>query len=195
LTVGGSSRLIIDLDGLTGTGRADGVVIYGSRNGTVPVFNRVEVVNNPHSFGVMLEYTDTALNLIVHDAPGVAAFTSTASSFTVQLDRPIDLTTLNLYGEASSGPADVTLTGSTVGPVRGSLVISPDHTHITFIKTGGPLAPDTYTAVLRGAANGLVSTSGFPLDGNRDGTPGGDHVTTFIVDPSPAVTVGVPDFR
>src|SRR5262249_50307777 len=36
--------------------------------------------------------------------------------------------------------------------------------------------------------------SGDLLDGNRDGIPGDDYVTTFTVTPSPGVVIGIPDF-
>jgi hypothetical protein len=65
---------------------------------------------------------------------------------------------------------------------------------ITFIKTGGALIPDTYTVTLRSAANGLIDHNGLMLDGNLDGSAGGDFVQTFTIAPSAAVTVSIPDF-
>ena len=65
---------------------------------------------------------------------------------------------------------------------------------LTFLPTGGPLAPDTYTVTLRSAANGLRDTAGGLLDGDGDGTPGGNFTATFTVAASTTRTVSVPDF-
>jgi hypothetical protein len=71
--------------------------------------------------------------------------------------------------------------------------VGPDS--VTFIATGGPLPPDTYTVTLRSAANGFTDlASGELLDGDGDGTPGGDFVDTFIVDALQPVVVSLPDF-
>jgi hypothetical protein len=81
------------------------------------------------------------------------------------------------------------------GPIRGTLVLGPDSRSVTFLATGGPLPPDTYTLTLRSAANGFSAGSGL-LDGNADGTAGDPYVTIFTVDtpPAGAVTVSIPDF-
>ena len=109
---------------------------------------------------------------------------------------PISIASLNLYDTAAAnfGPADVTLVGASTGPVRGSLVLSPGNQGFTFVKTGGVLAPDTYTLTLRSASNGVQDTFAGLLDGNNDGNPGDAYTTTFIVAPSSAVVVGIPDF-
>ena len=65
---------------------------------------------------------------------------------------------------------------------------------LTFLPTGGPLAPDTYTVTLRSAADGLRDTAGGLLDGDGDGTPGGHYIATFTVAASAARVVSVPDF-
>ncbi len=129
---------------------------------------------------------------------------------------------LNLYDNSTGnlGPADVTLTGTATGPISGSLVVdavagpsgSNGATRITFIQTGqtgveppgantpgsplfGVLPNGTYTVTLRSATNGFQDTSGHLLDGNADGTPDDDFVTTFVVDNPPnAVVVSLPDF-
>ena len=83
-------------------------------------------------------------------------------------NEPFTPGTLNLYdaATANNGPADVTLVGATTGAVKGSLLIDPTNTQITFIKTGYILAGDpfhntvansllkndTYTVTLRSAS-------------------------------------------
>jgi PKD repeat protein len=120
----------------------------------------------------------------------------TTSGFEVQFNRPLDPGSLNLYGTETGGfgPADVTVVGAVQGPVNGSLVVDAALGHMTFIRTGGILEPDTYTVTLRSAADGFKDSLGYLLDGDQDGTPGDDHVSVFTVDPSSAVVVSVPDF-
>jgi autotransporter-associated beta strand protein len=65
LTLGGTSRLVLDLAGLTMPGTATGVITYGSVLGNVPAFSSVSVINNPSGFAVTLDYTATGLNVIV----------------------------------------------------------------------------------------------------------------------------------
>jgi hypothetical protein len=115
----------------------------------------------------------------------------------IRFDRSINPAVLSLIDLASGafGPADVTVTGGITGPVLGTLLISIDTRSVTFLATGGPLPPDTYTLTLRSAANGFSAGSGL-LDGNADGTAGDPYVTLFTVAPPPpgAVTVSIPDF-
>ena len=147
----------------------------------------------------------------------VSTFTPTATGFTAIFNRPLGLGTvsspvLNLYDNASGtlGPVDVTLVRASNGAsINGSLVVNSTGTQITFAETGqsgvlgsaaqstlfGVLPNDTYTVTLRSATNGFKDANGNLLDGNADGTPGGDYVTTFVVNnSSSSVTVTLPDF-
>lgn len=126
----------------------------------------------------------------------VTGFTPTASGFTVQLSQPLGADDLNLYAGStgSLGPVDVTVTGAVTGPVRGSLVVNAAANALTFLRTGTLLPADTYTVVLRSAANGFHTPAGGLLDGNADSTAGDDYTTTFTVAPSSALVVSVPDF-
>ena len=116
----------------------------------------------------------------------------TPSGFTVQFNREIDPSVLNLYDVQGNvfGPSDVTLVGSTVGAVKGSVLVQGNT--LTFIKTGGPLAADSYTVTLRSANDGIRDQqTGQPLDGewpgaepgfpSGDGTPGGNFVYSFTI--------------
>jgi RHS repeat-associated protein len=126
----------------------------------------------------------------------VSSFQPTSTGFLAEFNRLLDPSSLNLYDTQTSGfgPPDVTLVGAVNGPVTGSLVVDGAARTITFIKTRGPLEPDTYTVTLRSADNGFKDLDGGLLDGNRDGTTGDDYVDTFVVTPSAAVVVSVPDF-
>src|SRR5206468_8578964 len=110
---------------------------------------------------------------------------------------------LHLYDAASAGygPPVVSLVGPS-GAVRGSLVIDPGNTRLTFVKTGGPagggtaglLAPGTYTATLVSGPGAFKDAAGAPLDGNADGTGGDNYTATFMVAAPTGVVVTVPDF-
>ncbi|HXG10201.1 MAG TPA: cohesin domain-containing protein [Gemmataceae bacterium] len=125
----------------------------------------------------------------------VSRLIPTSAGFSVQFNRTIDTSVLNLYNleTGGPGPADLTVVGAVSGAVRGSLVLESGN-RFTFIRTGGPLPPDTYTVTLRSAANAFRDMGGNLLDGNSDGTGGDNFVTTFTIAPSPAVVVSVPDF-
>jgi len=136
---------------------------------------------------------------VLSDAFQVVDFAPTATGFTVRFNRAFDLTTLNLYdgqgptGPAGLGAADVTLTSSIGGLVRGSIVPAADQQGFTFIKTGDPLVGGTHQVRLVSGATALRDLSGQVLDGDGDGVAGGDYVTSFqgsVV----AGTLRVPDF-
>ncbi len=152
----------------------------------------------------------------------VTSFTPMPTGFVATFDHSLEVTTgsgvnatpvLHLYDDAFGdlGAPDVTVVGSSTGPVAGSLVVStptggPVNSEVTFIQSGqtgigqdlnavGVLANDTYTVTLLSGNNGFQDTSGNQLDGNADGTPGVNYVTTFAIDnPTSSVTVSLPDF-
>ncbi len=143
----------------------------------------------------------------------VTAFAPTATGFEAVFDRLLDTSSLNLYDNSTGtlGSEDVTLIGTGAGPIRGSLVVDTvaGQQRITFIQTGqsgvlgsaaagtlfGVLPDGTYTVTLRSASNGFQDVDGNLLDGNGDGTPGDNFVTTFVViNPPNAVVVSLPDF-
>lgn len=128
----------------------------------------------------------------------VTSLTPTDAGFVADFNIPFDASQLNLYDTQSAGMgmADVTLTGSTTGPIAGSLMVDPAGQQVTFINTGAALPPDTYTVLLRSADNGFRDANGGLLDGNQDGAAGGDYMAQFTIDARPANTVLVtlPDF-
>jgi hypothetical protein len=123
----------------------------------------------------------------------VTSFQPTHSGFVVEFNRPVDPTTLNLYDTETGGlgPSDVTVTGATKGQVVGSLVVNPSG--ITFIKTGGPLDPDSYTVTLRSAANGFKAVDGTLLNGS-DGIAGHNYIAQFTMPLFTGPTASIPDF-
>jgi Ca2+-binding RTX toxin-like protein len=158
---------------------------------------------SPGSYPVMVRVTDasglgdaeTFTITVTEDELVVTAFQATPSGFVLNFSRPLEPSTLNLYDAQSAGfgPADVTLVGDSVGPVSGSLLVDAAAGALTFLRTGGPLAPDTYTVTLRSATDGCRALDGDLLDGNDDGTPGDAYVTAFTVAPTSALVLSVPD--
>jgi len=141
-----------------------------------------------------LSDTET-ITIVVSNGP-LATAAQFESGVSVSLNRAINLGLLNLYDEGSTfGPADVTLVGATTGAVRGSLVVDATGRNLTFIRSGGPLVPDDYTLTLRAASDGVQDSSGNLLDGDANGSAGGNFATTFTapaLDPA-AVVVSIPD--
>jgi hypothetical protein len=128
----------------------------------------------------------------------VTALAPTVSGFEANFSTDVNTSVLNLYDTQSAGlgPADVVVQGATTGLVSGSLVIDPSLRKVTFIKSGDPLASDTYTVTMRSGDDGFIDTGGQVLDGDNDGTAGGDYSTTFeVATPLPnSVTIGISDF-
>jgi len=142
--------------------------------------------------------TTTDELIVLSDEPllRVTAVGPTDTGVSTAFNYQIDVNVLNLYDthDGTYGAADLTVVGQTVGPVAGSLLYDPQTRRVTFVKTGGPLVPDTYALTLRGAEDGFTDSQGNPLDGDGDATPGGDYVTTFVVEASDARLVSLPDF-
>ncbi len=84
--------------------------------------------------------------------------------------------------------------GTNTGAVRGSILWDAASNTLTFVKTGSPLASDTYTATLFSRGDGFKSSSGELLDGDSNGIAGGNFVTTFAIASSTARIVSIPDF-
>ncbi|MCL4207830.1 MAG: hypothetical protein KJ000_35540, partial [Pirellulaceae bacterium] len=128
----------------------------------------------------------------------VTGLTPMESGFHVDFNRAFDPDVLNLYDSSAGalGASDLVVVGASVGAVRGSVVVRADHQRLTFIKTGGPLEPDNYTVTLRSAADGVKDSAGNLLDGDANGTNGGDYAGSFIVAarPTDEVVLSLPDF-
>jgi len=116
------------------------------------------------------------------DTLAVSSFATTSTGFIVQFNRELALSQLNLYDQGGLlGPADVILTGPGDAVIRGSLVVGFDARKVTFIKTDGLLISGMYTVTLRSGPAGFQDASGTALDGDADGVPGGDYVTSFEI--------------
>ncbi len=163
----------------------------------------------------------------------VQSITPTRDGFILQFNGDFDPTNVALY---NTGTPSVTLTGASTGPITGNLVITnpnPAYNNVSggqvttvnnkdvviFVATAadlpyGVLPADTYTVTVDGSDAGAFLKYGSPnggskLDGDRNGSAGGNYVTTFSVPTTvqayppqianPAATgagaiVGIPDF-
>jgi predicted outer membrane repeat protein len=168
-----------------------GAALDGETN---PVLDVTVAVDDPAVGGTP---DDTAaLAVTVTPTLLVSSFEATRSGFAVHLNHDLVPGVLNLYDQGGAlGPADVTVVGATVGAVRGSLVVDPGLRKVTFIKTGGILAADTYTVTLISGTNAFRDPAGNLLDGNGDGTAGDAFQSNWTVTASPAnsITVSLPD--
>ena len=133
---------------------------------------------------------------VVADTFRVTNFQTYASGFDVTFNRAPDLADLNLYSGIPVGfqASDVLVVGSTVGQVKGSIVWSAATNTLSFVKTGGVLAADTYSVTLLSGSTAFNDLSASLLDGNSDFVAGGDYVTSFAVAASTARVVSIRDF-
>ncbi len=153
--------------------------------------------------------TSSPISVNANAAPNfvVTSLTPTSTGFTATFNEPFNPGTISLYDMAGvGGPDDMTLTGPGAPQIsiRGSLIIDPTDTTITFDKTSnftgvnfnpstGVLAAGTYTVTFRSGTNGFKDVAGELLAGNIGGVPGDNYVATFVVS-SPPVVVGIPSF-
>ena len=167
------------------------------QSGSSKSFSLSNTYNTPGNYTVQVTVQDlngagpftlsgsTTFNVTVNPSTfHVTSFTPQSSGFDVQFNRAADLSVLNLYSGFSGtyGPPDVTVVGNTTGTSSHfSLVWDSvaDIAHV--IKTGGVLAPDTYTVTLVSGAGAWKDTSGNLLDGSGGGGGGGNYTTTFTV--------------
>ena len=143
-------------------------------------------------------YTAAPIAVTVGAPLQVVSVTPNVSGVDVRFNDVINAASIHLYDAITAThtsllPPDVTLVGAKTGAVAGSLVFDPDLKGLTFIKTGAPLAADTYTLTLLSGAAGFQDPVG-ALDGLDTGAPGsGNYVTTFTVSPSTAAILTMPD--
>ncbi len=161
----------------------------------------VTVQVDDHDGGI---HSDTFDVTVEEDTFRVVNFQTNASGFDVTFNRAPELDDLNLYSGFPSGPiaADVSLMGNTVGDVPGSIVWNAATNTMSFIKTGGVLAPDSYVVTIFSGDNAFAdlsnSTPGegwLDGDGDFDDNEVADHYfQNFVVAPSAARVVSIRDF-
>ncbi len=183
----GATVTLFDGATMLGTGVADGAGNWSITTSTLSTgihniaATAVDLAGNVGS--------SAALTVTIGSTLQIIALTPTPSGFDVTFNRPPVAADLNLYdgiGAANGvlSPADVTLHGATVGGVAGSLIWHADTNTLSFIKTGGILANDTYTVTVLSGPHAVHDAGGHNLDGNgdlNDTQPNDNYTNTFTV--------------
>ncbi|MCI0681425.1 MAG: hypothetical protein L0Y71_04910 [Gemmataceae bacterium] len=128
------------------------------------------------------------------------------SGFEVIFNRAFDRGTLGspqitLYnGPGQADAVDVTLTRNASENILGSFIFNLDSPNrARFVATGGVLPTGTYTVVMRTTDTGFQARDGRDLDGDANGTAGGEFnagnnpLATFTFN-TPTTVVAIPDF-
>jgi hypothetical protein len=106
----------------------------------------------------------------------------TGGSVRVRFNQAIDLGRLARHVDASGAMRSSQVIVLRDGePVRGMIVPDPDGAGFSFVPEGGPLPAGDYQLLLRSRADGFVSMRGALLDGDYDGSAGGDYRARFKV--------------
>ncbi len=143
----------------------------------------------------------------------VTAFTPTPTGFTASFSKAFIPNDLTLYGTNKTTVQDVTLVGTHVGPIHGSLIIDPSNMSVTFKATASyllelnsvaqsatvsaVLPDDTYkvTLVSGSGGNGFIDALGAHLDGANSGGHANfttSFTTQYQANSTPVL--GIPDF-
>ena len=143
----------------------------------------------------------------------VTAFTPTPTGFTASFSKAFMPNDLTLYGANKTTVQDVTLVGTHVGPIHGSLIIDPSNMSVTFKATASyllelngvaqsatvsaVLPDDSYkvTLVSGSGANGFIDALGAHLDGaNNSGHANFTTAFTTQYQANATPVLGIPDF-
>jgi Bacterial Ig-like domain/Right handed beta helix region len=166
--------------------------------GIYTVLVTVQDLGGPANNALSLSGSTTFTVTVTATTFQVTQFTPTVSGFDVTFNRAVNISLLHLYGSSRVGgfgtTSDLTITGQNTGPVTGSLVWDPTINTAHFIKTGGPLAADTYSIVLLSGSNGWLDTSADQLDGQSNGSNSNYTNSFTVTTPSTEPVAGIPDF-
>ncbi|HEX6962661.1 MAG TPA: right-handed parallel beta-helix repeat-containing protein [Lacipirellula sp.] len=174
----------------------------GGHSFTISHTYSVAEIGNVYNVAVQVDDGDGGVDsdvfqvTVVEDTFRVTDFVTYASGIDITFNHAADLDVLNLYSGQGGPitPPDVTVVGSSVGAVKGSIVWNPSTNTLSFVKTGGVLAADTYTVTLVSGDDAFQNTLGSDLDGDGDFTPGGNYTNAFAVASSGERVVSIQDF-
>jgi len=126
----------------------------------------------------------------------VTSFQATPSGYQVRFSRAVDTAVLNLYDgiDYSWGAADAVLRDASNRVVAGSMVLDADAMGYTFVKTGTPLLAGNYRLTLESRAGAFGDTHARLLDGDANGSAGGNYVRSFTQAVFAGATLSIPDF-
>ena len=99
----------------------------------------------------------------------------------------------DLYtGNVVSEEADLVVKDSAGAVVRGSMIVAADLKSLLFVKSGAAFSAGSFSVKLRSASNAFRASDGTLLDGDGDGSPSGDYLTSFSAVATER-TVSIPD--
>ncbi len=192
----------------TGAGQDNGVHAFSvtlNTNGSQTITATDTTSTNPTIMGTS---SPIAVSGLV-----VTAFTPTPTGFTASFSKAFIPNDLTLYGANKTTVQDVTLVGTHVGPIHGSLIIDPSDMSVTFKATASyllelngvgqsatvsaVLPDDTYKISLVSGAggNGFIDELGAHMDGANNGGHA-NFTTSFMTQYQANATpvLGIPDF-
>lgn len=126
---------------------------------------------------------------VLHDLLRVERVSGRHDGFEVVFTRPIATAGLDMGG--SSG--DFVVTDASGRVVAGSLFVAADGRSARFLASGSLLADGVYAVKLVSGVDALRDATGIALDGDADGTAGGNWLGSFTVARGNAVSVGLAD--
>ncbi len=159
LNLGGTSKLTIDLNGLTTSGTATNVIAGTNIAGT---FTTVNVVNNPNNFVPVLQYTPTGLTIVIESAPTHFQVSASPSSLTAGGTTTITVTALDAFNNLAptyTGTVHFTSTdGQAILPANATLTNGVGTFTVT-LKTAGNetvTATDTVTPSINAVTGSII---------------------------------------
>ncbi|MEZ6193478.1 MAG: hypothetical protein R3C45_19580, partial [Phycisphaerales bacterium] len=126
----------------------------------------------------------------------VLSLTPNASGFDVVFSGDLDLNVFNLYDgyDAAIDLPDLYVL-NLGGEVAGSAVFNASTNTLSWVKTGGVLAPGNYSVFMTSGVNAVKEAgTGALLDGDANGTPGDNYTSNFVVSASASRILSLPDF-
>jgi hypothetical protein len=204
---GGNDRLFGEQDNDTLEGGNNNDILVGGTGEDLAIFrgNRSEYTITRNTDGTTTvqdtlntrDGTDSLIGIetvrFADQDLSLVGLEATASNLSLSLSATVNLSVLNLFnGSSTSGRlSDLSLQGLS-GLVRGSLVQDSTDQTLNFVPTGRLLVAGDYTLTLESRADGFT-VNGQPLDGDLDGTPGGNFVQTFSIPTSSDRVLSLPD--
>ena len=135
-----------------------------------------------------------ALNNTVFTVTGLEVVDG--SSFRVRFNDTIATSGLQINdvytGNVVTEEADLVVKDSAGAVVRGSMIVAADLKSLLFVKSGAAFSAGSFSVKLRSGSNAFRASDGTLLDGDGDGSPSGDYLTSFSAVATER-TVSIPD--
>ena len=143
-----------------------------SHNSTADILNSSDFISGKEENNAQLALLESEVSATDLDLLQVTEFTPNTSGFEILFNQAIQDSAINL----SSSQDNVLLKDQAGNSIDGSIVFQDGFTGFTFVNTGDPLAPGSYSIILESSESGIVD-----LDGDNDDQAGGNYTANFIV--------------